>query len=329
MTTLQSTFTGGRESRNPRSWHRLFSFKALRPALLGLAAAAVATFTTAPASATVGEEYVSTIVQVSSGRYVDAHEFDGEDWRLVTRTAQNNTTQLWHFKHQGGGVYTIQQLSNSRYVDAHEHAGEDYRLVTRPAQGNTTQLWQLRDLGNGVYTIQQVSNGRYVDAHEHAGEDYRLVTRTAQNNTTQMWRIEPRPYAPPAAPVPDPNPPVPVDPPIQAQGSFEFAPLGQVNLDNGNVGFSGADLAYEVVNLNQFYVTPVNGAAISVGNNLPRGYAGCNAAVMSNAPVDVLATLSPGMFVCVRTSEGKISEFRINNIGLILRVMSLSFTTWQ
>jgi hypothetical protein len=131
-----------------------------------------------------------TIRQVSSGRFVDAHEHTGEDFRVVTRTAQNNDTQRWVFT-QVGGVFTMQQASNGRFVDAHEHDGEDFRLVTRTAQHNDTQRWVfLPDPDRlDTYTIQQLSNGRFVDAHEHAGEDFRLVTRTRQNNDTQRWVV--------------------------------------------------------------------------------------------------------------------------------------------
>jgi subtilisin family serine protease len=131
-----------------------------------------------------------TIQQRSNNRFVDAHEHAGEDFRLVTRTAQNNDTQRWVLT-PVGAVYTIQQRSNNRFVDAHEHAGEDFRLVTRTAQNNDTQRWVLTPTAEylSTYTIQQLSNGRYVDAHEHAGEDFRLVTRTAQHNNTQRWIV--------------------------------------------------------------------------------------------------------------------------------------------
>lgn len=308
--------------------------RASRHALGGLAAAVIAALAVpAPASA---QEYISSIQQVSSGRFVDAHEVDTEDYRLVTRPAQNNNTQLWHFVHLGNGIYTIQQLSSSRYVDAHEYDGEDYRLVTRPQQNNDTQRWQLTALGNGIYTIQQVSNGRFVDAHEYDGEDYRLVTRPAQNNSTQMWRISPEPLVPAPQPQPpqpqppQPQPPQPQPPqaqPIYSAGTFDLVPATQVNLDNGNVGFFNGDLQYQTANFNTFNLVPANGAAISVGNNLPRGFAGCSAAPMSQMPVPA-GNAPVGTYVCVRTSEGRISEFRVDSIGLLM-TMTLTYTTWQ
>ncbi len=133
----------------------------------------------------------NTIQQLSNDRFVDAHEHAGEDFRLVTRTAQNNDTQRWVVTPVPGHLvtYTIQHLSNGRFVDAHEHGGEDFRLVTRSPQNNDTQRWVISDVGGCVYTMQQRSSRRFVDAHEHTGQDFRLVTRTAQNNDTQRWIV--------------------------------------------------------------------------------------------------------------------------------------------
>ena len=140
------------------------------------------------------EEGVYTIQQKSSGRFVDAHENEGNDFSLVTRTAQNNETQRWILKPLGDDSYTIQQESNGRLVDAHESAGNDFPLVSRPEQNNDTQRWILTPVGNNTYTIQQKSNGRFVDAHVSAGQDFSLVTRPVQNNATQRWILTPSPF---------------------------------------------------------------------------------------------------------------------------------------
>ena len=70
---------------------------------------------------------------------MDAHENEGNDFSLVTRTAQNNETQRWILKPLGDDSYTIQQESNGRLVDAHESAGNDFSLVSRSEQNNDTQ----------------------------------------------------------------------------------------------------------------------------------------------------------------------------------------------
>ncbi|KAB2833498.1 MAG: RICIN domain-containing protein, partial [Candidatus Brocadia sp.] len=81
--------------------------------------------------------------QQSNGRFVDAHEYAGKDFALVTRPAQNNDTQRWILMHLGNGVYTIQQKINGRFMDAHEIEQKDFALVTRPAQNNDTQRWRM------------------------------------------------------------------------------------------------------------------------------------------------------------------------------------------
>lgn len=128
-----------------------------------------------------------TVQQVSNGRYLDAHLVASDDYRVVTRNAQNNPTQMWVFTHISNGNYTIQQLSNMRYLDAHE-GSNDNSIVTRPVQGNTTQQWMLHKLPNGTFTMRQRSNGRFMDAHEGTN-DNDVVTRDAQGNTTQQWTL--------------------------------------------------------------------------------------------------------------------------------------------
>jgi hypothetical protein len=127
-----------------------------------------------------------TIRQKSTNRFLDAHEIAGEDFRLVTRPAQNNDTQRWEVA-SVGKVFSIRQKSNGRFVDAHDNAANDFRLVTRPPQNNASQLWVEMPVGDGSSTLRQLSSLRFMDAHEIAGEDFRLVTRSAQNNDTQRW----------------------------------------------------------------------------------------------------------------------------------------------
>ena len=133
------------------------------------------------------EDGTYTIQQVSNGRYLDAHVVSADDFRVVTRDAQNNATQMWVLKSAPNGTYTIQQLENMQYLDAHEDT-RDNSIVTRPAQGNATQQWRILKLDNGTFTIQQSSNGRFMDAHEEVN-DNDVVTRDSQGNTTQHWII--------------------------------------------------------------------------------------------------------------------------------------------
>jgi len=133
---------------------------------------------------------VYTIVQKSTGRYLDAHTSEANDWNVVTRPRQFNATQAWIITPLGGGIFTLQQQSNGRYLDAHTSEAKDWSAVTRPIQNNNTQRWILTSLGNDTYTIQQNNNGRYLDAHTSEANDWSAVTRTSQNNNTQRWIIK-------------------------------------------------------------------------------------------------------------------------------------------
>jgi hypothetical protein len=133
---------------------------------------------------------VYTVQQKSNSRFLDAYE-SGNDFSVVTRSAQNNDSQKWSFTPLGG-IYKIQQKSSRRYLDAYLDSNHDFSMVTRTAQNNTTQEWLILYLGNDRYTIQQQSNGRFADAHENSSNDYFAVTRTPQNNDTQRWILTPQ-----------------------------------------------------------------------------------------------------------------------------------------
>ncbi|GIE95252.1 BTAD domain-containing putative transcriptional regulator [Paractinoplanes rishiriensis] len=124
------------------------------------------------------------------GRYLDAHEFAGKDFNVVTRTRQSDNTQRWVLTDWGNNEYTLQQVSSGRYLDAHEIPELDYRVVTRPEQNNTTQRWRLWQHTSGYYWLESVSSpARYVDAYDYSGADYQVVTRPFNNMSHQLWRI--------------------------------------------------------------------------------------------------------------------------------------------
>ena len=95
----------------------------------GLAAPALLTF---PARAAIPPSIV-TIKQRSSNRFIDAWDDGSNDWNVVTRPAQNNSSQEWMITWDDSGTSTgtVMQLSSRRFLDAHEIESMDYRLVTR------------------------------------------------------------------------------------------------------------------------------------------------------------------------------------------------------
>lgn len=100
---------------------------------------------------------------------------------------------------------------------------------------------------------------------------------------------------------------------------------GRVNLDTGVVGGAGADLRYVPGPGISRRIELRNGALAYVGDGSNRGYDGCRIAPVSGGHIPV-AALPPGTYVCVRTSEGRVAQFRVNSYTATL--MRLGYTTW-
>lgn len=102
-----------------------------------------------------------------------------------------------------------------------------------------------------------------------------------------------------------------------------------VDLDAGRVVEAGADLWFEAETSSRLYLTPRNGAQIWVGNRANRGYQGCLAGTFSASRVP-LSAVPVGSYVCVRTNDGRISQFRMNGISPgSPKTLTLGYTTWN
>lgn len=126
-------------------------------------------------------------------------------------------------------------------------------------------------------------------------------------------------------PLPPPPPPVLPVPPTFSTGPIDLAQTFTANLDNGAVGGPGTDIWYQAVTAVEKYLTPKSGAQLALGDGSNRGFAGCSAASFSSDPVPLFA-LSPGTYVCAKTNQGRISQFRVN--GFVGTTMKLGYATW-
>lgn len=231
--------------------------------------------------------------------------------------ANGNNVQIWDCNGTVAQVWTFSpggQIRNAmgRCLDvagAVNATGTNVQIWD--CNGSVAQIWNLTPGGAIRNTM-----GRCLDVAGAANANGVNVQIWDCNGTTaQIWTI------PVVAP---PPPPAPV---VLSEGTFQLSPQQNVNLDNGVVGPAGADLSYAVAGFTRQLV-PVNGAQISFTNGAQRGFAGCSGASFNNGPV-LQASLSIGSFVCVRTSEGRISEFRVDAIGNILGILTVRYTTWQ
>lgn len=128
-----------------------------------------------------------------------------------------------------------------------------------------------------------------------------------------------------AAPAPVPAP----TPVTYSTGPIKLKQTYTADFDNGNVGGPGADLWFQAATPSKRFLTPRNGAKLAVGDKSNRGYAGCSVASYSSQKVR-LFKVPVGSYVCMKTSAGRISQFRVNAVnGGAVKTLKLGYTTWQ
>lgn len=118
-------------------------------------------------------------------------------------------------------------------------------------------------------------------------------------------------------------------PVTHSTGPVELDQTYLVDLDTGRVQRDGADLWFQAETTDLLYLTPVGGARIGVGNRANRGRDGCASARMSSNRVS-LRDVPVGSYICMMTGEGRVSQFRLNDIsGGSPKRLSLGYTTWR
>ncbi len=102
-----------------------------------------------------------------------------------------------------------------------------------------------------------------------------------------------------------------------------------IDLDRGSATNSNADIWFQAETRDLLYLTPRNGAKMGVGDRSNRGYGGCSSARMTGNRVS-LRDVPVGSYVCVRTNEGRISQFRVNDLSSgSPKILSIGYTTWR
>jgi len=112
-------------------------------------------------------------------------------------------------------------------------------------------------------------------------------------------------------------------------GKLDVPQTFTFDLDRGRVGGDDSDLWFEAETSDLLYLVPRNGARIAVGDRSNRGYAGCSAARYSSDRVS-LRDIPVGSYVCVRTNQGRVSQFRVNGISRgTPKTLSIGYMTWR
>ena len=131
--------------------------------------------------------------------------------------------------------------------------------------------------------------------------------------------------SPTLIPMPIPLTPLIVTPVTHSTGPIELKQTFSANLDNGAVSGAGVDIWYQAVTATSKFITPRNGAFLALGDGSNRGYAGCKVAAFSGSQIP-LGAMPVGTYVCVKTDQGRISQFRLN--GFTGTTMNIGYTTW-
>ncbi len=124
--------------------------------------------------------------------------------------------------------------------------------------------------------------------------------------------------------------PIPTPTPVTySTGPITLHQTYTADFDHGHVGGAGTDLWFEAVDPIHRYLKPLNGAKMAVGNRSNRGFAGCSVASYSTARVSIYQ-VPVGSYVCMKTNQGRISQFRVNAItGGLVKTIHMGYTTWQ
>lgn len=113
-------------------------------------------------------------------------------------------------------------------------------------------------------------------------------------------------------------------------GPISLKQTWMMDLDNGTTGGrAGADIWFQARTATERYLAPQNGATMAIAGNRSINLAGCKTlAGYTNAPMPI-EIFREGLYVCVKTDEGRYSQFRVNSAaGASPGTMEIGFTTW-
>ena len=101
------------------------------------------------------------------------------------------------------------------------------------------------------------------------------------------------------------------------------------DLDTGQVKPQGADIWFEAKTATRRFITPRNGARIAIAGRRSIGLAGCKQRPLRNTPIPI-RSIPVGTYVCVKTNQGRYSQFRVNRAaGPSPGNIHLGYTTWK
>ncbi len=111
-------------------------------------------------------------------------------------------------------------------------------------------------------------------------------------------------------------------PPVHQQGSQRLLAASMMDLDSGALNGPGADIRYQLVGNT---LVPINGTVMAVRQNAGGTIFDCINLNYASTPIPV-GNLPASAAICYSTSEGRVGELRIGNVGITLEI---NYITWE
>lgn len=121
----------------------------------------------------------------------------------------------------------------------------------------------------------------------------------------------------------------PETPRTHRTGALDIPQTYMADLDKGRVATAGADIWFQAKTARDRYITPRNGAKIGVAGRRSVNLRGCKSMRLSSRSIP-LSSVPVGTYVCVKTDQGRYSQFRVNrDAGRSPGTLHIGYTTWK
>lgn len=119
-------------------------------------------------------------------------------------------------------------------------------------------------------------------------------------------------------------------PPVLRSGTLVLEEGRRADLDAGEVREEGADIHFALTSTGRRYLKPES-VRVRIGKVEKKepDFARCAKTATSSKPIEI-SLLTEGTYVCVRTNEGRYSQFRVNApVGRSPGKLRIGYTTWE
>jgi hypothetical protein len=117
---------------------------------------------------------------------------------------------------------------------------------------------------------------------------------------------------------------------IRNRGTLAIRQTFRADLDSGQIGVSsGDDVWFAADTATERFLQPTNGAALAAMGTTAPGLSACTSATLGAQRLPV-GRLQAGVFLCVRTNEGRFSQLKVvQPAGASPGILTVEYVTWN